>query len=280
MVKMDVDADIVDISKVIPEKNIIVFSPHYDDLAFFLAGYVFGLKESGIRDTKSFTNINVFSRSNYQARQDEGNRNTSLERIKYAVGNRVIEDLCCLDELLGQYDYVYRLLGEKESQVRGKVFAESDMEFPHGMYEDFDECDWEILKRVSTIVEQLAKYEDTALVFPIAFKEHIDHFIVREAGLKIAKREANNARFYFAEDKPYGGISDETEMKRITCFVEENRLAVRAFKHYPQELIDLVFKHYISQVEEVYIKGINNRTQELMALYSVDYPVDRIYVYP
>lgn len=244
--------DIFDISKVTPEKNIIV----------------------------SFTNINVFSRSNYQARQDEGNKDTSLERIKYAVGNRVIEDFCCLDNLLGQYNYVYRLLGEEESQVRGKVFADSDMEFPHGMYEDFDECDWAILKRVSGVVEQLAKCEDTALVFPIAFKEHIDHFIVREAGLKTAKRGDNNAKFYFAEDKPYGGIADETEMKRISCFIEENRLEARAFKHYPQDLIDLVFKHYISQVEEVYIKGINNRGQELMADYSVDYPVDLIYAYP
>jgi len=271
---------IIDISKVIPERNIIVFSPHYDDLAFFLAGYVLGLKENGIRDTKYFTNINVFSRSNYQARQDEGNKDTSLERIKYAVGNRVIEDLCCLDDLLGEYNYVYRLLGERESQVRGKVLADSDMEFSHGMYEDFDDCDWGILKRVSDIVEQLAKEEDTALVFPVAFKEHIDRFIVREAGLKIAKRGSNNSKFYFAEDKPYAGIADKIEIKRISDFVEENRLITRAFKHYPHEMIDLVLKHYVSQVEDVYIKGIISRAQELMAIYSVNYPVDCIYVYP
>jgi len=272
--------EIMNIKDVIPERNIIVFSPHYDDLAFFLAGYVFGLKENGIRDKKYFTNINVFSKSNYQARQEEGNKDTSIERIKYATGNRMVEDLYCLDDLLGEYNYAYRLLGEKESQVREKVLADSDMEFPHGMYEDFDDCDWEILKRVSGIVEQLAKKEDTALVFPIAFKEHIDHFIVREAGLKIAKRGSNNSKFYFAEDKPYGGIADKIEIKRISDFVEENRLTIRAFKHYPDKVIDLVFKHYVSQVEDVYIKGINSRAHELMAIYSVNYPVDRIYAYP
>jgi len=269
------------IHKVIPESNIIVFSPHYDDFVFFLGGYIFELKENNLFEGKKFENINVFSRSNYQARDDEGNKDASLPRIKLAVGRRVIEDLECLNDLLGDYNFRYRLLGEKESQVREKVFADSEMEFPHGMYEDFDDNDKAIFERMKQYVRELAVMEDTALVFPIGFKEHIDHFIVREAGIVVAKELGNKAkaRFYFAEDKPYGGIATEAELNRIDKFISDNKLELRAFKHHPQKMIDITFKHYISQVEEVYIKGINQRSEYLKDLYSVDYPVDRVFAF-
>jgi len=237
------------------------------------------LQDNNLFQEKTFENINVFSRSNYQAGDEEGNKDTSLERIKYAVGQRIIEDLDCLDELLGKRDFKYRLLGEKESQLRGKIFADSDMEFPHGMYEDFSKEDEEIFQRVKERVKELIYEENTALIFPVGFKEHIDHFIVREAGITTAReyKEEMNVTFYFAEDKPYAGISDEEELTRIKNFIEDNRLETIAFRHHPQKLIDLTFKHYISQVEEVYKKGIVQRNEKLMDVHSVDYPVDRIY---
>ncbi len=237
------------------------------------------LQDNNLFQEKTFENINVFSRSNYQAGDEEGNKDTSLERIKYAVGQRIVEDLDCLDELLGKRDFKYRVLGEKESQLRGKIFADSDMEFPHGMYEDFSEEDEDIFQRVKERVKELIYKEDTALIFPVGFKEHIDHFIVREAGITTAReyKEEMNVTFYFAEDKPYAGISDEEELTRIKNFIEDNKLETIAFRHHPQKLIDLTFKHYISQVEEVYKKGIVQRNENLMDFHSVDYPVDRIY---
>lgn len=263
----------------IPEDRIIVFSPHYDDFVFFLGGYIMELEDNELFFKKTYENINVFTRSNYQAGEEEGNKDTSLERIKYAVGQRIIEDLDCLDELLGKRNFKYRLLGEKESQLRGKIFADSDMEFPHGMYDDFSEEDEEIFNRVKERVKELINQDNTALIFPVGFKEHIDHFIVREAGITTAReyKDEMNATFYFAEDKPYAGISNEEELKRIKNFIEENELETIAFRHHPQELIDLIFKHYISQVEKVYKEGIEQRNEYLMNYYSVDYPIDRIY---
>jgi hypothetical protein len=273
--------NILPISQVIPEKNIIVLSPHYDDTIFFLGGYIFELQAQNLLDNKKFENISVFSRSNYQARDDEGNIDTSLDRIKLASGRRIFEDLNCLDELFGDYNYKYRLLGEKESQVRGKIFADSDMEFPHGMYDCFEDSDWEIMGRLKKVLEELAELEDTAIVLPVGFKEHIDHFIVREAGLAVAKQLGTKAtaKFYFAEDKPYSGIANDEELERIEQFVSANNLVSKAYRHHPDKVIEVAFKHYISQVEDVYITGINQRSDFLKSLYSVNHPVDRIYTY-
>jgi len=54
------------IEAVIPEKNIVCISPHYDDFLFFLGGYLIEMKEKGLLGGKKFTNISTFSRSNYQ----------------------------------------------------------------------------------------------------------------------------------------------------------------------------------------------------------------------
>lgn len=272
---------ISDIKDIIPEKNIVVFSPHYDDFVFFLGAYVFELIENKILNSKKFTNINVFSKSNYQCSDDSGNADSSIKRIKFATGNRFIEDLECLDELLGAHNYTYRILGERESLIRGKNFADSDMEFPHGMYEDFNDEDEEIFLRLKDYVREYALLQDTALVFPIGYKEHIDHFIVREAGIVVARELGKNAKakFYFAEDKPYSGISEEKELLRIENFILKNNLEIRFLKHKPQKLIDITFRHYISQVEEVYIKGINDRNKILKQKYKITDDCDCIYFY-
>lgn len=269
------------IKNLIPETNIIVFSPHYDDFVLLIGSYIFELIENKILHSKYFINVNIFSRSNYQYNDKNGNEDTSLKRIKFATGNRLIEDLECLDELLGPHRYNYRILGELESLLRGKFLADSEMEFPHGMYEDFNKLDQEIFSRVKGYIKEYAQIENTAIILPLGFKEHIDHFIVREAGISIARSEKINlkAKFYFAEDKPYSGISDDIELLRIENFVKEKGLKENVFKHHPQKLIDIVFKHYTSQVEEIYSTGINNRNEFLKQKYNLAFNCDCIYPY-
>ena len=46
-----------------------------------------------------------------------------------------------------------------------------------------------------------------------------------------------------------------------------------------EKIIELAFKHYISQVEEVYKTGIKERALFLQTEMQVDSPCDRIYVY-
>ena len=156
------------------------------------------------------------------------------------------------------------------------------MEFPQGMFDDFDEQDEEIFERMQNRIAQWSVMEDVAMIFPIAFKEHIDHFIVREAAMAVANELGANrkAAFYFQEDKPYGGISDEAELARIDEFIKENTLEARTYTCDPQKVIDLAFKHYVSQVEEVYKTGIRERSRVLKQQMKSEKPCDRIYMLP
>jgi len=270
--------DVVPISEVIPEKNIVIFSPHFDDVLFMLGGYLLELRDQNLIDKKNFHILLLFSRSNYLAGTGEGNLDVSVDRQQRATGIRLLEDFCCLDEVLGEFNYRYEMLTEKECFTRAKAFADCEMEFPHGMYEDFNADDWSIFERMKKSVRQWACQHDTALVFPLGIKEHIDHFITREAGMSIAREMGKKAAatFYFQEDKPYGGIATQDELERIEKFIENNKLKSKIYKHNPEGVIELAFRHYTSQVEEVYKKGIRQRSEFLRQHVKKDYPCDRI----
>jgi hypothetical protein len=273
--------NITPINQVIPESNIVFFSPHYDDFLFMLGGYVEALKSCDLLNTKNFHINIIFSRSNYLAGTGKNNFDTRLDRIKLATGKRLLEDQECIDALLGKFNYKYQLLGEGECFTRGKSMADSEMEFPHGMFDDFCDEDKNIFERMKERIRQWSSYEDTAMIFPVAFKEHIDHFIVREAAIEVAKEAgaSANASFYFQEDKPYGGIATDIEKQRIDAFISEHRLQSRTYHYEPETMIDYAFKYYISQVEEVYKTGIRNRARYLQQSLRSDYPCDRIYYY-
>lgn len=277
----DVDMKIFSISDVIPQSNIVVFSPHFDDFLFMLGGYASELKKSGHLNTKNIHINIIFSKSNYLAGSGAGNFDKSLDRIKLATGKRLLEDQECIDEILGKFNYRYEIAGENECLTRGKKLADSEMEFPHGMYEDFDEMDKQIFERMKERIRLWSHCNDTALIFPIAFKEHIDHFLIREAAIEVAKETGTkaNAAFYFQEDKPYSGIATSVERERIDNFIHEHKLECRTYKYNPEHMIDLAFKHYVSQVEEIYKTGIRNRGRFLQESINANGPCDRIYLY-
>jgi hypothetical protein len=269
------------IQEIIPETNLIVFTPHFDDFPLSLGGYVLELKARGLLASKQFHILLLFARSNYLARDGLANFDSSLARLQQATGIRLLEDLECLDELLGEHSYRYELFGEQECFVRGKAMADSPIEFPHGMYADFTPEDRQIFKRMQERVRRWAGQPDTALLFPAAIKEHIDHFIVREAGLTIARQLGRSARasFYFIEDKPYAGIQTPAEVDRLEQFVGENHLETRLYPTHPQAVVDLVFKHYPSQVEEVYRQGVLQRARQLQENYNLSDPVECLYAF-
>nr|MDD6335209.1 hypothetical protein [bacterium] len=265
------------LDQVIPEGNIIVFAPHYDDFLFGIGGLALGWRKMGIQ--KNVTIRQLFTRSNYLAHSGAANFDPSTPRVQKATGIRLIEDLNCIDEILGRFQYTYELGGENECFTRDKKMSESGMEFPHGMYEDFDDTDRAILQRMIARVEAVAGREDTALVFPLAIREHIDHFIVREAGLAVARRGGNKAAFYFQEDKPYTGNADATEWQRITDWVASNPLEARVYPADAARVVELAFTHYVSQVDETYRQGVMDRGAALQAQYGADSTLDQLYRY-
>jgi hypothetical protein len=270
---------IIPISEVIPESNLVFFSPHYDDFLLGLGGYALALQAAGLRPSKRFHIVHIFSRSNYQVNGGADNYDKSLERIKYATGRRLIEELDCMDELLGAHAYRYELLGELECLLRGKVLAEDVLEFPHGMFPDFSAEDWQIFERVKQVVAGWVDRPDTALVFPLAIKEHLDHFITREAGIAVAEEagEAAKAAFYFQEDKPYAGLQEPPERARIEEFIQSHRLEKRVYACQPEEVAALAFKHYTSQVDDSYRQGVLGRAEELRQLYQSSASCDQIF---
>ena len=117
------------ISDVVTENNIIILSPHYDDVVLTFGGYLDALVSNQLIHTKNIRIIHVFSRSNYQLRDNEGNRDQSLKRIQYATGIRLLEDLNCLDDLIGHGNYTYEIMAERECMMRQKSWKAG-----HGIY--------------------------------------------------------------------------------------------------------------------------------------------------
>ncbi|MGL4632261.1 MAG: hypothetical protein ACRCVT_13750 [Leadbetterella sp.] len=270
--------DLKPLEEVIPETNIIVFSPHYDDVLFFIGGWLLGMKEKGLLDTRKIHVKVCFSRSNYQCGDGKKNLNPDLERIKMASGKRLIEDMDCLNEVIGRFNYVYELLDEEEAFVRGVNYASSEMEFPYGNYSNFTNKDREILTRMKDRIRFVATQSDTAIIFPLSYKDHVDHFICRESALVVAEEMGQNRRavFYFAEDKPYGGLATAQEVEDVEKIILDKKLTPYLYTYDPEEVINLAFKHYVSQVEEVYATGIRNRANWWKIQCASSQYVDRI----
>jgi hypothetical protein len=90
---------------------------------------------------------------------------------------------------------------------------------------------------------------------------------------------AARASFYFIEDKPYAGIQTPAEAGRLEQFVGDNHLETRLYRTHPQAVVDLVFKHYPSQVEDVYRQGVLQRARQLQDIYNLSDPVECLYAF-
>ena len=63
----------------------------------------------------------------------------------------------------------------------------------------------------------------------------------------------------------------------LTVLLPKTMFEPRPFKYDPDEMVDIVFRHYTSQVEPVYSKGIIDRAAVLQEQYQTDYPLECIY---
>jgi hypothetical protein len=268
------------IAKVVPEKNIILLSPHYDDVVLTFGGYLDALVSNQLIQTKNIRVIHIFSRSNYQLRDDEGNRDQSLERIQYATGIRLMEDLNCLDDLIGHGNYTYEIMAERECMMRQKSWKAGEaFEFPQGTKKDFNTEDWEIHGQIKKQAGKWLISEDYAIMLPLGIKEHIDHILLREAVMDARNELANQARttIYFGEDQPYAGLADKNDWDIARTFLNELPSIEINYPMDAKRKSDLLMKHYPSQVEESYREGVLNRAEQLKQKYGSDTGVERVY---
>ena len=268
------------ISEVVSEKNIIILSPHYDDVVLTFGGYLDALLANQLVHTKNIRIIHVFSRSNYQLRDDEGNKDQSLKRIQYATGIRLLEDLNCLDDLIGHGNYTYELMAEVECMMRQKSWKDGEaFEFPQGTKDKFNDEDWQIYKQIKKQAVKWLMSEDCAIMLPLGIKEHIDHILLREALMEARDELAQNrkASICFGEDQPYAGLADQDDWDKANNYIiglphKEINYCIDA-----ERKSDLLMKHYPSQVEESYREGVLNRAKQLKQKFSSDTGVERIY---
>jgi hypothetical protein len=271
---------VTDITEVVQEKKIIILSPHYDDVVLTFGGYLDALVSKGLIHTKDIRVIHVFSRSNYQVRDDAGNSDRSLRRIQHATGIRLMEDLNCLDDLIGHGNYTYELLAEKECMLRQKSWKEGEaFEFPHGTREDFERGDWEIYERIKGHALSWLSRENTAILLPLGIKEHIDHILLREAVMD-ARNETGQpviAAIYLGEDQPYAGHATLDDWKQAMACVKALQALGTDYLIDADRKADLIMKHYPSQVEESYREGVLNRAGQLQQENGSGSGVERMY---
>ena len=268
------------ISEVIPENNIIVLSPHYDDVALSFGGYLNALAVNHLIGGKNIRIVSIFSRSNYQVRDEEGNADVSLKRIQYATGIRLLEDLNCIDDMIGHDNYTYEIKGERECMLRQKSWKLGEVfEFPQGNKGNFEEEDWEIYTRIKKYASRWIIPKDTAVLLPLGMKEHVDHVILRDAVVDARSElaEQGNAVIYFGEDQPYTGLADNNDWEIAETFLNTMSVEQIDYNIDANRKADLVWKYYRTQVEESYREGILNRSAQLNKKYGTNTGVERVY---
>jgi len=271
---------ITHISEVLAEENIIILSPHYDDVVLTFGGYLGAMVSNRLIHTRNIRIIHIFSRSNYQLRDDAGNRDQSLERIQYATGIRLMEDLNCLDDLIGHGNYSYELLAERECMMRQKSWKEGEaFEFPHGTREDFNPEDWQIYEQIKKQSRKWLVNRDCAILLPLGIKEHIDHILLREAVMDAREELADNtnAVICFGEDQPYAGLADQNDWDAARAYILNLPAKEINYQIDESRKADLIMKHYPSQVEDSYREGVLNRAEQLKGEYGTDTGVERMY---
>ena len=268
------------VAQVIPESQIIILCPHYDDVPLTFGGYLGALQAAGLVQTKRIHIVHVFSRSTYQNRDVVGNADKSLKRIQFATGIRLLEDLNYLDAVLGHGHYTYELLAERECVLRGKGWKPGEkFEFPHGNQDSFNHEDWEIYRRLTKNFSTWLAQPDTAVLTLLGVKEHIDHVMVRDALIAARRKLGRQARatIYFGEEEPYTGLADDQDMQLAQKLVRKLGLQPRDYAIDAQRKIALITKHYPTQVEASYRRGVLGRAAQLKKLTGAGCGVERIY---
>ena len=82
---------------------------------------------------------------------------------------------------------------------------------------------------------------------------------------------------YFGEDQPYTGLADAADWKKTEEFLKNLPVDRIDYPIDAYHKVDLIWRHYPTQVEESYRQGILNRANQLQRINMADSGVERIY---
>lgn len=148
----------------------------------------------------------IFSNSNHIARDYEGNKDVSKERIKTVSNTRFKEELRAAKEIGNVKIKLCRL---NEALIRGHW-----KEHPHGFPYGFDEIKDRLeMEKIRKMLKSLLS-KNLQIFVPLAIQEHIDHFIVRQAIQDLLDHKNRKCQIFFYEDLPYASHATEKEWKK------------------------------------------------------------------
>lgn len=241
----------------------IVLSPHYDDFVLSLGGLILELAKKKCR----IEDWIIFSNSNHIARDYEGNKDVSRQRIKTVSNTRFKEELRAAKEI---GNVKIKLCKLNEALIRGH-WKEHPHGFPYGFEEIKDRLEMEKTRKM--LKSLLSK--NVQIFVPLAIQEHIDHFIVRQAIQDLIDHKNRTCQIFFYEDLPYAAHATEKEWKNINNFIRTNNLfpiIIPIDLSLKLKLLDFyesqTYEHYYEDVRK-HANGIKNKRM----------PCERIYLF-
>lgn len=175
----------INFSKLIQDSRILVLSPHYDDLAFSLGGFL-----SKYHDQANFVCLNVFTKSSYSPY-------VSMESIsEISTARKKENDLYC-----ERFNIESISLDFFDCSCRG---YDDDSELAANPNED------EIFSEVQNELNQTLSQTNYDWLFcPLGVGNHIDHQIVLSI---VLKQYSKLGATFFYEDLPYANSFDNKQV--------------------------------------------------------------------
>ncbi|MEY8534837.1 PIG-L family deacetylase [Blautia pseudococcoides] len=196
-------------------KRKLIISPHPDDAAFSLGGFI--LKYQG----NNFVIWDVFSNQNYTITK----KHTHMNDIMLEE-NRAISYMGC--------EVIYSHL--PEIQMRENIPLSKILNSQLTEKEKF------LITIIKNEISRICKeWKIDEIYIPMGCGKHIDHLIVKEALFQFAKENHKTIQFYIYEELPYA-LNSEWRDISLSVFIRDN---------YDLEVILINISDYIKQKEHL-----------------------------
>ncbi len=253
------------------QNQIIFEEPHSDDFALSLGGLALKWKETG---RKNINVYNVFSRSNYKAKDAAGNKDFLEERILSVTATRIREEINCLNFLGANLI----TLGEKDAPLRGYELQTKKFEFVNAKR---DKKDTLVLRKLIELYKKHLSL-NCEVYTVLGIGGHTDHLLVRDAVIKavleLKKKGMLKARVAFCEDIPYTEIFGIKSDKNALAFIKKYNLISITYPIDLEAKLKLL-NFYKSQIYEEYFEDIRKGAVELQREANSRTPMERIWLY-
>lgn len=220
-------------------KKVLVISPHLDDVALSLSGMI-----AKTYKTNEYFVLDIFGHQEYTLYQKFTNALNYLESEEKTFWSF----LDIKGKICGFYDAPLRKVYSQELIIGSCFSAVEIIKNERGLY-----------KKIFDIINLImSKNVYDTVVLPMGIGNHIDHILVREAGINCCKRYNSNLLFF--RDMPYSlsypsninlqnafGVSSEKIAVDITDYIHIKEDALKIYQsQITKKNIEAVLKYGLS----------------------------------